>query len=189
MTHFTFFSSKHSQQGAVVVEFALVGLIFFSILFAIIEVGRALFLWNTVQEITRRAARAAAIANFQDADALDAIHADAIFNPSSEKLLLGGAIDKSYVRIDYLWLSSAGVMAAVPTLPDSPTQNIINCITTPNANNCIRYVSAQLCKPGTNCDAVEYVPMIPLMALIFPSGGVYLPTGKTVVAAEALGHR
>ena len=45
------------QQGAAAVEFALVALLFFTLLFGILEFGRMLYLYNTVQEVSRRAAR------------------------------------------------------------------------------------------------------------------------------------
>lgn len=49
------------QRGLVTVEFALIGAFFFFILFTIIEFGRLLFTWNTLDEVTRRAARLAAV--------------------------------------------------------------------------------------------------------------------------------
>jgi hypothetical protein len=52
---------KHRQSGLTTVEFALVGSLFFIVLFAVIEFGRALFVWNTLTEATRRGARLAAV--------------------------------------------------------------------------------------------------------------------------------
>jgi len=51
--------SKHT--GAVLVELAITALMFFIILFGVIEYSRLLFTWNTLTEITRRAARLAAV--------------------------------------------------------------------------------------------------------------------------------
>ena len=53
--------NKHKQKGAETVEFALISLLFFAVLFAIIEFGRALFVWNALTEATRRGARMAVI--------------------------------------------------------------------------------------------------------------------------------
>ena len=53
--------SNHKQQGAAAVEFALICLLFFTILFAIIEFGRMMYVYNTMQEVTRSAARAAVV--------------------------------------------------------------------------------------------------------------------------------
>lgn len=49
------------QAGLVTVEFALIGGLFFIILFGIIEFGRLLYTWNTLEEVTRRAARLAVV--------------------------------------------------------------------------------------------------------------------------------
>ena len=53
--------NKHKQKGAETVEFAMIALLFFAILFAIIEFSRALFVWNALTEATRRGARMAVI--------------------------------------------------------------------------------------------------------------------------------
>ncbi len=49
------------QSGAALVEFAGVALVFFMIVFGIIEFARAFFIYNTLIEATRRGARVAAI--------------------------------------------------------------------------------------------------------------------------------
>lgn len=49
------------QRGITTVEFAIVGALFFMVLFAVIEFGRALFVANALSESTRRGARVAAI--------------------------------------------------------------------------------------------------------------------------------
>lgn len=54
------------QRGITTVEFALVGALALTVLFAVIEVGRALFVWNTLSEVTRRAARLAAVCPMGD---------------------------------------------------------------------------------------------------------------------------
>jgi Flp pilus assembly protein TadG len=50
-----------TQRGAAMVEFALIALLFFMVLFGIIEFGRAFFTYNTLVEATRRGARVAAV--------------------------------------------------------------------------------------------------------------------------------
>lgn len=50
-----------TQRGTATVEFALIGLIFFVLLFGVIEGARALFVWNGLAEATRRGARVAAV--------------------------------------------------------------------------------------------------------------------------------
>ncbi len=53
--------NRHKQKGAETVEFAMIALLFFAVLFAIIEFGRALFVWNALAEATRRGARMAVV--------------------------------------------------------------------------------------------------------------------------------
>jgi Flp pilus assembly protein TadG len=50
-----------TQRGAAMVEFALIALLFFMLLFGIIEFARAMFVYNTLVEATRRGARVAAV--------------------------------------------------------------------------------------------------------------------------------
>lgn len=48
-------------RGASTVEFALVSLVFFMVLFGLIEVGRMAFTYNTLEEAVRRGARVGAV--------------------------------------------------------------------------------------------------------------------------------
>lgn len=59
---------RRNQSGATAVEFALVSAIFFTLLLGALEVGRLLFIWNTVAEGTRWGARVAAVCDLNDAD-------------------------------------------------------------------------------------------------------------------------
>jgi Flp pilus assembly protein TadG len=54
------------QSGLATVEFALIGALAFTVLFGVIEIGRALFVWNTLSEATRRGARLAAVCPMGD---------------------------------------------------------------------------------------------------------------------------
>jgi Flp pilus assembly pilin Flp len=49
------------QQGAAIVEFALIAMLFFILLVGIVEMGRVLFTWNSAVEATRRGARMAVV--------------------------------------------------------------------------------------------------------------------------------
>lgn len=50
-----------AQSGATIVEFAIVAVVFFSLLLGIMDFGRMLFLWNAAGEATRWGARAAVV--------------------------------------------------------------------------------------------------------------------------------
>ncbi len=57
-----------AQQGLVTVEFALIGLLFLTLVFGIIETARSMFVMNTIDEATRRGARVAAVCPMHHAD-------------------------------------------------------------------------------------------------------------------------
>ena len=59
-------NNKHKQKGAETVEFAMIALLFFAVLFTVIEFSRALFVWNALTEATRRGARMAVVCPYQD---------------------------------------------------------------------------------------------------------------------------
>lgn len=52
---------NNRQSGFYTVEFALVAALFLLLLLSVIEFGRALFVWNTLAEVTRRGARLAVV--------------------------------------------------------------------------------------------------------------------------------
>ena len=52
---------KNSQQGTTTVEFAILASVLFVLIFGVIEIGRAFFVWNSLAEATRRGARIAAV--------------------------------------------------------------------------------------------------------------------------------
>src|SRR5437870_7947559 len=71
-------SRARPQRGAATVEFALIAVVFFMILLGIMEFGRIMYVWNTAQEVTRRAAREAVVRDFSAAE-IAAIQRDSIF--------------------------------------------------------------------------------------------------------------
>jgi hypothetical protein len=183
------------QGGVFAVEFAMLALLFFLFLFAMLEVARAVYLWNMVHEITRRAARDAAVTDFSNASALQAVRAQAVLRAAPGTLPLGGGISDAYVRIDYLSQADGGAaLAAVPVtvMPGCPQRNRIHCLDDPHGASCIRFVRARLCVPGdgARCESVPYRPILPLLGVMFPSGAgaVRLPSGATMAVAESLGY-
>jgi hypothetical protein len=58
--------NRYQQSGAATVEFAIVGATALLVLFAVIEIGRAVFVLNALGETTRRAARVAAVCPIND---------------------------------------------------------------------------------------------------------------------------
>jgi Flp pilus assembly protein TadG len=60
--------SRARQRGSEIVEFALVAVVFLTLLFGLIEMGLILALWNSATEATRLGARQAVVCNLDDAD-------------------------------------------------------------------------------------------------------------------------
>ncbi|HIF54353.1 MAG TPA: pilus assembly protein [Methylococcaceae bacterium] len=49
--------SRYQQQGAETLEFALIAIFYFTLLFGVFEFSRALYTWNVLTEATRRGAK------------------------------------------------------------------------------------------------------------------------------------
>lgn len=180
--------SNHFQTGTTAVEFALTAMVFFLFVFGIIEMARVVYFMNTVQEVTRGAAHAAAKTNFADSDAMDNVRRRAVFRTTSGSLLLAEPITDQHVRIDYMALVKIGaqqVLTQVPTLPASPMINRSTCIADPNDASCIRFVRVRICQPGaaSACDPVRYTGLVPLLIPLTFNG----PTATTIVTAASLG--
>jgi uncharacterized membrane protein len=99
--------TRKRQRGTTTVEFAIVGAMVITILFAIIEFGRIVFTLNMLQEGARRAARVAAVCPVGDASVANA----AVFaslpgfsttNVAVEYLNQDGAVTGVYSAIRYV---------------------------------------------------------------------------------------
>jgi len=177
------------QRGASAVEFALLILIFLPLVFGILEIARMIYLFNTLQEVSRRAAMIAANSAFDQA-AQDALRRQALFRDSEGRLVLGRPITFQHLRVEYLSLSrdGAGPLALLPVnpLPASPQANRLNCVSNPYGADCIRYVRVQICQPGgADCDRVPYETLFPLIDLSMFG----LPRAQTIVPAQSMGFQ
>lgn len=177
------------QGGGAAVEFALLAIVFFMLVFGVLEIARVMYLFNTLQEVTRRAASMAASSRF-DSATLNTIRQQALFADANGNLMLGAPVTPAYLKIDYLSLSrdSTGNLTAQPAspMPSCPATNMLNCLTNPNGASCIRLVRVRVCDPnGTDdCGAVPYTNLFPLINLPLLS----LPRSETVVPAQSLGY-
>lgn len=177
------------QAGVAAVEFAIVLIIFLTFIFATLELARLEFLFNTLNEVTRRAASGAANTSFKDADALQAVQADAVFRSTPGPLALGDPVTASHVKIDYLSVSKATWdLKHMSALPSCPARNRLICMNDPHADNCIRFVRARVCASmdsAGNCDRLNYQRVFPFLNLPW----MKLPTAETIVPAGSLGFR
>lgn len=182
-------SNMTGQAGTAVIEFSLILMVFLIIIFGIMELARAMYIFNTLQEVTRRAAFGAANANFS-AESSRQIRRAAIFRRASDPqgLLFGAPITAEHIRIDYMALEQVGNETVPKLIPigsvqaSSPEDNRVRCLKNSNDENCVRLVRVQVCMPGTNCDPVPYETLFPLISL-----PLSLPLSRSIVAAETLG--
>lgn len=181
------FKRRTRQAGTAAVEFAVVSILFFTIVFGTLELARAEFLLNTLEEVTRRAAAAAANVDYRDNTAIQAVQANAVFRSSPGRLALGDPVTADNVKIDYLSISKASWdLTHMGTLPACPASNRLNCITDPHGDKCIRFVRARVCASMDNagsCSRIPYKMIFPF----FDLSGMRLPSAETIVPAGSLG--
>lgn len=181
----------NSQKGAYAIEFALVAMIFLLMVLGIVELARMLYIFNTVQEVTRLAASAAIHVNFRDATKLQQIREASVLRQSPGILPLGAPISDQHVRIEYLAWTDDGSGNNEPKLippgqlPSCPIGNRHVCMANPNASNCVRYVRASICEPGVkdSCEKAKVSLMIPIVGFT-----VDIPRASFVLPVESLGY-
>lgn len=191
----TISSTRSAQRGAAAVEFAFVAVVFFLLTFGIIELARIFYMYNTLADVTRSVARAAANISWTDAEELDRAKQRAIFRDTGGTLAFGEPITDKHILIDYLYLTQpAGpiVMSPVPSnlMPSCPGRNRHNCLAAPYGDTagageaCIRLVRARICKPDSACEPVPYQSLLSIVGF-----NLTLPTSTTIVSAESLGYK
>lgn len=169
------------------VELALVSTLFFTLFFTTVEVARAMYVCNTLQEATRRGAALAANADFSSNAIMQQVRQQAVFRTTPGYLMFAQPVSDASIKIDYMWIKKDGAsmtMQEMTTLPPSPAANHANCMGNPYADNCIRLVRVRVCQSGDGaaCDRVDYRTLLALVRLPFG-----LPRSTTIVPAETLG--
>lgn len=174
---------RKAQAGATAVEFALLAMIFFTFTFGIIEVARLLFVFNTLQEVTRRAAAAGANVYPTDTIGIAELRQHAVFRNSPGELMLSSPVTDEHIRLDYLRFDLSVIPRA--SLPGSAAENKQLCMINPRSPTCIRFVQAQVCDPE---EADACVPVTSRMLLPFIDLRVPLHRATTIATAESLGY-
>ncbi len=175
-------NANKCQSGVAAVEFALISVVFFTLLLGIIEFGRFMYLWNTVQEVTRNAARAAVVSDFSAAS-VDRIRRDAIFRSgSSGTVWLPAGSELTNLNVNIHYLNQA--QAPASPLPSSPTDNVAACLDATRSSSCIRFVEVNVCEQGKReCDPIQYVPMVGLFTIF----AIDIPGSTVRMPVESLG--
>ena len=176
------------QQGVAAVEFALVVGIFLTLVFGVIELARAMYICNTLQEVTRRAAAMASNTDFSDGAAMQRVREYGVLRNSPGFLPFAEPVTDAHIKIDYMAIvngEEGPELEPIPSgsLPENPAQNRIACLRNPNDPGCIRLVRVRVCMPGSgDCDPVPYQSIVSLIPIPFA-----LPQSITIVNAETLG--
>lgn len=160
----------YQQRGAAAVEFAIIAMLLFTLLFGIIEFGRLFYVFNTVQEVTRRAAREAVVRWVNEMDSDTEVQNLVLLGGTSWPG--GGEITAARINIEYL-TASGGTPAP---FPDSAADNISACLSGPDG--CIALVRVSI-------TGATYTPMVGL----FPFLSVPIPASTVTMPAESLGYR
>jgi len=103
-------AQKKAERGTTIAEFAVVALLFFTIVFGIIEFGRLVYTHNALTDVTRKGARYASLhhgANANDELAVKRYMVygpngtfDALGNPTSAPTIAGLTLDMVQVDFD-----------------------------------------------------------------------------------------
>ncbi|MBC3438644.1 MULTISPECIES: TadE/TadG family type IV pilus assembly protein [Pseudomonas] len=154
--------NKQRMRGMYVVEFAITGLVLFTLLFGVLEVGRLYFTVNALNESVRRGARLAAVCDIRD----PVILRRAIFNAadnSGKSSLIGNL---ATANLSLVYLDANGAVVANP-----------DDLGSASGFRAIRYIQLQLSNFTFN--------------LLIPGfgGGFTLPVYRSTVPRESLGRQ
>lgn len=152
---------KRQMRGVYVVEFAIIGLLLFILLFGVIEMGRLYFTVNTLNETVRRGARLAAVCDISD----PVILRRAIFNAAEDSggSSLIGNLETADLTLTYL--DGNGSVVAAPSDTNSA-----------NGFLAIRYVQLRV-------ENFTFDLMIPVLGQ-----QITLPTFRATLPRESLGR-
>ena len=119
---------RNNERGTTIAEFAVVALLFFTVIFGIIEFGRLLYTHNALTDATRRGARFAVL-HKGNAAGIDAVKNEVVYgskatyddkgNPTSAPLINGLTVDM--VEVDYVGIDKDGDPATTDDITDFGT--------------------------------------------------------------------
>lgn len=168
------------SRGAVTIEFALVAMFaFLPLLLVTIELGRLFYLTTTLQEVTRRAARAQVV---RWVDQAPLVQRYAVFQDATgDDTLPGGPeITAASVRIEFYETYANAQGGVSPITGGTVDVNYDNCLK--SLSPCIRYVRATLL--SATGQPLRFRPVTGLFDQVFD---LPLPGTTVIMPAEALG--
>ncbi|MDT4823705.1 TadE-like protein [compost metagenome] len=149
------------MRGVYVVEFAIIGLLLFILLFGILEFGRLYFTVNALNETVRRGARLAAVCDINDPVILRRAIYNAATDAGASRLI--GNLETADLTLTYLDENGATV-----TNPN----NLVSL----NGFIAIRYVELRV-------ENFTFDLMIPVLG-----GTITLPVFRSILPRESLGR-
>ena len=167
-------AGQRKQVGVAAVEFSLVCLLFFTLLFSILEFGRMLFVFNTMQEVTRSAAREATVSWI---DQVAIVKQKSLFGGGA--IPAGAEVAAANIRIEYL--DKTGVV--ITAFPSDPGDNLSACNDTTRVQSCIVSVRVSIVDTADSNQGVYYAPMVTLFSFL----RIRLPVSTVTIHAESLG--
>jgi hypothetical protein len=153
--------NRKRMQGVYVVEFAIIGLLLFTLLFAVLEMGRLYFTVGALNEVVRRGARLAAVCDISEPRILRR----AIFNAATDNGASSLIASLDTADLSLIYLDANGVVVASP-----------NDLIGVNGYRAIRYVQFSIVNFPFN--------------LLIPGfgGGFNLPAFRATLPRESLGR-
>ena len=106
---------RKSQRGIFIVEFAIIAVVMGVVLFAAIELSRMIWVWNTVDEATRRGARLAAVCEIGYPTNVPVEEATVFSSGGANSPILRG-LTTANVAVEYLDVD--GTLMSAPAFED-----------------------------------------------------------------------
>ncbi|MFC5695760.1 TadE/TadG family type IV pilus assembly protein [Pseudomonas sp. GCM10022186] len=153
--------NARNMRGVYVVEFAIIGLMLFILLFGILEMGRLYFTVNALNETVRRGARLAAVCDISD----PVILRRAIFNAANDAGASDLIVNLETADVALTYLDENGALVASP-----------NNLVSANGFRAIRYVQLRV-------ENFTFDLMIPVLG-----GTITLPVFRSILPRESLGR-
>lgn len=151
-------ATRYRQKGVTMVEFSIIGLLFFILMFGVLEFSRLLFTWNAVADAARLGARAASVCVVDSTD----IKKIALSDPTGTgNAFLPNDITTANIQVRYLNTNGAQIAVTDPVSTTTFMQ--------------IRYVQVSI----TNYQFQLNIPLV--------GGSITLPPFTTTRPREALG--
>lgn len=189
MKRFHEITKSGRQYGAAAVEFAIVASLLFILLFGILEFGRMFYVLNSVQEVTRHAAREAVV-RWVDNSSTAPAKTIALFGRSA----IPAGAEITVNNIDIKYLDADRVEIASSNLPPSAGDNITACLDPSGSYDCIAYVSVSIIN-ATYAPVVGFFSSIELTAFPFSVADPFridlripIPASTVIMPAESMGY-